>query len=101
MPGYNIPGVGSSRTKQVQLVDPLIIWPVQTVDTSSASATHTLPPVASNAGKHVIFKKTSASNTLTIDGYGSETIDGQSSIILYDNYEVVHLYCDGTAWYIL
>jgi len=49
-------------------------------DTSSGTVTLTLPAAASVTANTVYsFQKTSASNTLTIDGDSSETIDGQTT----------------------
>jgi len=87
-----------SKEEKSLLVDPTVLNVVFTVGTEQ---TITLPAVALSAGQFRIFKCTAASITVTIDGYGSETIDGQTSIALYDQYEVVRLYCDGSSWHIV
>lgn len=70
-------------------------------DLASNACTATLPAVSSaNAGKVVIAKLTDATNDLTIDGDGTETIDGSLSITLNIEDETVTLVSDGsTGWF--
>lgn len=49
------------------------------VDTTAGSATITLPPVRTVPGYELIVKKMVAGNTLTLDGNGTEQIDGAST----------------------
>ncbi len=79
------------------LVSPVLLG---IVHLSGSEQTLTLPKASESKGKFLIFKNTAAVTT-TIDGYGSETIDGQTSIALYDQYEVARLYCDGSTWHII
>ena len=53
-----------------------------TADTSSGNVLVNLPPISDNIGKIYTFTKTSASNTLTIDGDGGEVIDGSPTKVL-------------------
>lgn len=68
---------------------------------ASANRTITLPPAASaGAGFKVIVKKTdSAAITTTIDGNGSETIDGAATKVLRLPGQSAALICDGSAWH--
>ena len=69
-------------------------------DVSAGTFTITLPAAASNA--IIVVKKVDVSpEILTIDGNGSETIDGALTYILYDPQESVMLFSDGTNWIII
>lgn len=78
-------------------------------DATSAGFTVNLPTAASfyNAttttagGIFVIKKIDSSSNVVTIDGNGSETIDGSLTQLLYLQYQSLVLQTDGTTWRIL
>ena len=49
----------------------------------------------------ILVKKVDASgNAVTIDGAGSDTIDGALTIALSTQYEAVELWCDGTNWWV-
>lgn len=48
-------------------------------DTGSGSITVTLPPANTHNGQLYQVKKTSGSNTLTVQGSGSDTVDGGAS----------------------
>ncbi len=72
---------------------------IYTCDTSGGSITMTLPAVASSTNLNYIVKKTSASNSLIVDGNASELIDGAATLTATANYAALHFYCDGTAWY--
>ncbi len=66
--------------------------------TSSNSITYNLPSAsAAGNGRGVVIKKTSAANSVTVDGNGSETIDGLTSFTWTSGraYEFVS---DGANW---
>ena len=71
-------------------------------DASGGAFTFTLPTAASAAdGFRIGFKKTDSSvNALTIDGNGSETIDGATTITVDNQFDEVLLVTDGTTWHI-
>lgn len=72
----------------------------ETVILVSGVTTLTLPPAAGCTGRVYIIKKTDATNTLTIDPNGSETIDGSAtSITSTTQWETWRLYSNGTAWF--
>lgn len=48
-------------------------------NTSGGNITVTLPPAATHAGQEYRIKKTHASNTLTVEGNASETVDGAAN----------------------
>ena len=68
----------------------------------SGNTTLTLPAAATSSGVRFDVKKTdSNATTVTIDGNGSETIDGETTQTITEQYTSVHLVCNGTTWYIL
>lgn len=71
-------------------------------DATSAAFTVTLLAAATAGdGFTVTVKKTDSSvNIVTIDGDGSETIDGSTTYLLRPDDESVTLICNGTAWFV-
>lgn len=72
-------------------------------DTNTSGAfTVTLYAATGNAGRTIkIIKTTSDTNVLTIDGNGSETINGSTTYKIADQYEFVELVCDGSNWLVV
>lgn len=71
-------------------------------DTSVGAFTITLYAAASNSGRRLTIKKTTADvNAVTIDGNALETIDGSLTVLLYHRYQSIELECDGSNWHIL
>lgn len=66
--------------------------------TGSVSKTFTLPTAADNTNRKITFLNLSTA-TLTIDGEGAETINGEASIELKNKHEATTLQCNGAAWY--
>jgi hypothetical protein len=62
--------------------------------------TTTLPTAADNDGRLITIMKTSSTGVLTIDGEGGETIDGDTEIYLFSQYDYAELICDGSNWHI-
>lgn len=72
------------------------------VDASGGGVTLTLPAAASAKNSDVTIKKTDTTgNAVTIDGNGSETIDGGLTAVIVTPYVALRLYCDGTEWWIV
>ena len=71
-------------------------------DATAASFTVTLPK-ANNANGYIfnIKKVDSTTNTITIDGDGSETIDGSLTMIIVSQYDCITVHSDGTQWWII
>ena len=68
-------------------------------DATSGAITATLPAASSaGIGKKLIFKLTNATNALTIDGNGDETIEGSATHIVNTTNDTVEIYCDGSNW---
>lgn len=71
------------------------------VDASGGNRTITLPAVSGIAGTVYEVKKIDSSgNTVTLDGNGSETIDGQTTQVITAQYTSITVITDGSAWYI-
>jgi len=71
------------------------------VTTSTTNRTMTLPLAANNTDRRITIKKLdNASGQVIIDGNGSETIDGQLTVKMTDQYEAITVLCTGTAWVI-
>lgn len=71
-------------------------------DASGGAITVGLPPAAGALQQVFYVKKIdSSSNAVTIDPYGSETVDGETTYTLGAQYSSVCIYCDGNAWYTL
>lgn len=70
-------------------------------DASGGAFTVTLPTAASASGKEVTVKKTDASaNAVTVDGNGSETIDGALTSALSSQWDSVVVVSNGSNWFI-
>ena len=71
-------------------------------DASSGAFTLTLPTAAERSGKSYTIKKTdSSANIVTIDGDGSETIDGELTQTLSAQDDSISVISDGTNWSII
>lgn len=69
---------------------------------ASGAITVTLPAASGNDGRHYHVKKIDSSgNAITIDGNGSETIDGETTQVITLQYNSLNLVCDGSGWHIL
>jgi hypothetical protein len=70
---------------------------------NTAARTITLPPAADCKGIWFCFIKNSAdAEIITLDGNGSETIDGNATITTMDaDYDTITILCDGTEWFIV
>jgi hypothetical protein len=71
---------------------------VTAVDTAGGAVTATLPAAASVSGLIFIVQRLDATNTLTIEGNGAETINGAANIALAAAYDAVQLYSSGLGW---
>jgi hypothetical protein len=70
-------------------------------DPTGGGSTVNLPAAASNSGRVLVVKHSSTSgNTVTLDGNGAETIDGNLTIAL-SALTSVTLICNGTGWFLI
>jgi hypothetical protein len=64
--------------------------------------TLTLPAVASSQYKtYQVVKVDAGAGAVTLDGDGSETINGATTYALSAQYDAVTIWCDGTEWFVL
>jgi hypothetical protein len=66
---------------------------------SPAGLTLTLPAAASSSGFVISVMNTGATGTVTIDGNGAETIDGETTLDITDQFGAATVRCDGTEWH--
>jgi len=71
------------------------------VATLAGAQTFTLPTAVGIAGRIYNIKKTGASGLLTVDGDGTETIDGALTFTTSTQYESVTVQSDGSNWIII
>ena len=98
-----ITGVKISQTLEAKAAD----YTVATTDNNkvflaSGTTTLTLPAAATaGSGFSITVKNTDATNTITIDGNGTETIDGNEVSELKSQYAYEQIVSDGSNWYII
>lgn len=71
---------------------------VHLVNATSGAITITLPTAVANQACFIIKKVDSSTNTVTIDAYSTETIDGDLTYKINDQYNYVELVSNGTNW---
>jgi len=73
-------------------------------DTSSNTITLTLPAAsAAGSGKTYVIKDeggNAAANAITVDGNGTETVDGAATVDVTSPYGALNLYSDGSNWFV-
>lgn len=73
--------------------------------TLTSNQTITLPQIPgtlpSLEGRIFIFIKTQSGGTVTIEGYGSQTINGALNTTLTTQYQTKTVICDGSSWLIV
>lgn len=67
-------------------------------DTTDNNITVNLPQAVLYPGREYYVHKLVADNVVTVDGYGTELINGSLTYTLNDAAESVHLLCTGTYW---
>lgn len=71
------------------------------VDPTAGNVTITLPTAADNSGRIIKIAVSTTGGSVTVDGEGSETIDGLTIIVLNRKYDYLEVCSDGTGWTIL
>lgn len=71
-------------------------------DSTAAAITVSLPPAATTNGRIFFVKRVNAgANNVTVDPFGSETIDGAATNVLTLQWAKVSIISNGTAWFIV
>lgn len=86
-------------TSNTLVSDAGYIYPV---DTSGAVVTITLGSSMVSEGSHVVINDeggAAATNAVTVDTEGSETIDGATSQSIGSDYGTLSMYSDGSNWF--
>jgi hypothetical protein len=94
--GYTTVPVSSSPYNAAQTSGTIVL----VCDTSSTGITVNLPTAAGNTATFVV-KKTSASNTVTVDGFASELLDGYATTTLTGLYESKTIVNDNANWWVI
>lgn len=93
--GYSSRAISGAATLNVD--DSIIL-----ADASGGAYTVDLPAAANYTNKKFLIKKTdSSANAVTVDGNGSETIDGATTVALASQYDFIEIVSDGTEWHIV
>lgn len=71
------------------------------VSGAAGAVTITLPTAAGIAGTVYVIKNSDAVQTVTIDGFGTETIDGAATVALSAQYQFRTIMSDGTNWIVI
>lgn len=75
---------------------------VYLVDASGGAVTITLPPAKDAKGEWVLIKKTnSGTPNVTVDGDGSETIDGSTTLTISGHNDHYKIASNGISWYVV
>ena len=73
-----------------------------TGDATGGAFDVTLPPLSGNEGKNYIVKKIDASaNAVTVEGNGSETIDGALNVVLPSRYDNIWVIAGASEWHVI
>lgn len=70
------------------------------VNSGSGNVTMTLPAASTADGHEYQVFKTASANTVIIDANSSETINGATTVTLYDQYESITIFCNGSEWFV-
>ena len=95
--GARFPVVNKTTTYTLTSTDHLV-----TCDATGGAFTVTLPVAASHAGReYVLIKTDSSGNAVTLDGNGSETINGATDQELAAQWDMIRVVSNGTAWFVI
>lgn len=103
--GWGNPSAGnndvSSKSADYTILDDDNIYLV-VMTTSTTDRTVTLPTLADNIGRRIaIMKADSASGSVTIDGEGAETINGLTTVAMFDQYDLIEVVGVTGGWMII
>jgi len=74
------------------------------VDATSGNRTINLPAASNNTGRILIIKVIATNggvNSVTVDGFGAETIDGVLTWSTMTQWDSITIQCNGTGWFII
>lgn len=89
-------------TKTASFTAASLLSTIYLVDASAGAVTATLPTAIGRRGVRHTFKKTDASaNAVTIDPASTQTVDGQLTHVLSNQYDMVKVVSDDANWLII
>ncbi|MFJ3923017.1 hypothetical protein [Streptomyces sp. NPDC090022] len=91
---YPVRSVAADAT--VRVIDEVLL-----VDATAANRTITLISAVATPNRYVIKKIDDTANTVTVDAAGSETIDGEATVVLTSQWESVTVIPSGGNWYVV
>lgn len=92
----------TKTTKAVAVNTNAVVGDVLLVDASGGNLTMTLPTAAGSLnGVVTIIKVDNTANLVIADGNGSETITGQLTRNISNQYDSISMISDGTEWYLI
>jgi len=94
-------GVGVTTTTSTASPTDTTGFVVLLCDCTGGNVTVNLPTAVGNIARFTVKKVDSSANTVTIDGSGTETIDGGTTATLKYQYESVDLVSDNSAWLVI
>lgn len=96
----NLSGVGTTITTVTSTPYSATISDGTILVNVSSAATINLPTAVGNSGQRLTVKNIT-NNTVTLDGSGTQTIDGALTHVLSGIYEKVTIQSDGSNWHIV
>jgi hypothetical protein len=97
--GYTIVNVTSTTHTATETSGTVILLVDAT--TAGGNVTINLPTAVGNTAQFIINKIDSGVNTVTIDGSGSETINGALTQVIYTQYVSLSVVSNNANWFII
>lgn len=91
---YNANSVRVTSSYAVKTTDHTVV-----ADATIAAFPIMLPPAGTKAYPYLVIKKSDATaNAVTVDAFGSQTINGSATFVLGQQHQQVVLHSNGTSW---
>lgn len=91
---YNANSAAVTGSYAVKTTDHTIV-----ANATIAAFTISLPPAGTKAYPYLVIKKSDATaNAVTVDAFGSQTINGSATFVLGQQHQQVVLHSNGTSW---
>lgn len=79
----------------------ILLYNTFLVNPTAGDVTITLPTLADNLNRTIKVKVSHLGGLVTIDGEGAETIDGETTVNLVNQYDYIEIIAGSTEWHIL
>lgn len=97
--GYTIVNVTSTTHTATETSGNIVI--LVDAATAGGNVTVNLPTAVGNTAQFTVKKIDSGVNTVTVDGFGAETIDGTATKVIYTQYVSLSVVSNNTNWFII